>query len=260
MSQIHWVGGNLPQIGKAWTVRALAESLYLQHNMLPIIVDTSSDSPLSSTYNPGLKYLHGCDPSKYFKPGYTVAADEIFDLVTANNTIIIKLSSYSQSAFLNWVNTTGILGESIRQDFWFVTNGHRDSLRHFQEICSYPWNLTWVRNHYNKIWEEIPETDEEELPFKICDLPVTLTPNETSYIEDSKAILCQLAHPQNSQLSLFTRTRIQRFLNQSSQNLLGSHQSPNPMQPPLAQAKPSVTIPPPIVPLETAEMDYSLIS
>jgi hypothetical protein len=51
VQEIHWVGGNLPQIGKAWTVRALTECLWIDREQAAVVVDTSPGSPLSLVYS-----------------------------------------------------------------------------------------------------------------------------------------------------------------------------------------------------------------
>jgi hypothetical protein len=223
MAQIHWVGGNLPQIGKSWTVRALTESLFIERQISSIVVDTSPNSPLSLVYNPDLlKVYH---PSTYFT-GNGLAADEIFDLADKYHNLVIELSSHSQPMFLQWVNDSGILSADIRHYFWFVSNGHRDSVRYFRQICECSaWELNWVRNCYGRVGIDLAESDDSSglEPFKICDLPgIISNPIEIDYIEASGEILHHLSHPQNSKIPLLTRTRINRFLAQSCQNFLGT--------------------------------------
>ena len=45
--KIHWVGGQLPKVGKSWTARALIEGLYLDRGIQVVTIDTSYGSPLS---------------------------------------------------------------------------------------------------------------------------------------------------------------------------------------------------------------------
>jgi hypothetical protein len=217
MAQIHWVGGNLPQVGKAWAVRALTESLFIANpQVAPIVVDTSPGSLLSEVYNPALLESH--TPSKYFSSS-RLAADEIFDLVYTYKILIIKLASHTQSAFLDWVKDSDILDDDIRHNFWFVSNGHRHSVSHFEQLCTYDWNLHWVRNQYAGVWGDLEETD----TFKVCDLPGIITnPAEIEFVEESRETLNYLAHPENSNIPLLTRVRIQRFLTQSHQNFIGN--------------------------------------
>ncbi len=221
MAQIHWVGGNLPQVGKFWAVRALTESLFFANpHVAPIVVDTSPGSLLSAVYNPALLESH--TPSKYFSSS-RLAADEIFDLVHTYKILIVKLASHTQSAFLDWVKDSDILDDDIRHNFWFVSNGHRDSINYFQELCNYDWQLNWVRNQHTRVWGNLEETGDETDPFNICDLPGIITnPAEIEFIEVSGAILHHLAHPENSEVPLLTRIRIQRFLDQSHQNFIGT--------------------------------------
>ena len=123
MAEIHWVGGNLPQVGKSWAVRALTESLFFANpHVAPIVVDTSPDSFLSEVYNPALLQSH--TPSQYFS-GNCLAADEIFKLVHTHKVLVIKLASHTQSAFLDWVQDSNVENDDIRHKFWFVSNGHR---------------------------------------------------------------------------------------------------------------------------------------
>ena len=151
MAQIHWVGGNLPQVGKSWAVRALTESLFLTDcQVAPVVVDTSPNSPLSEIYNPTLLESH--TPNQYFTRN-NLAADEIFQLVHTHKRLVIKLASYSQAKFLEWINISGILTDDIRHSFWFISNGHRDSINYFQELCNYDWQLNWVRNQHARTWE-----------------------------------------------------------------------------------------------------------
>jgi hypothetical protein len=232
MTQIHWVGGNLPHIGKSWAVRALTESLFLTDlQVAPIVVDTSPNSPLSEVYNPTILESH--TPSKYFI-GSPLAADEIFDLAHTHKVLVIKLASHSQATFLEWINSSGILTDDIRHNFWFISNGHRDSINYFQELCNYDWQLNWVRNQHAQVWGELEETDDETDPFNICDLPGIITnPTEIEFIEASGAILHHLAHPENSGIPLLMRVRIQRFLTQSHQNFIDTAtQSTKPPPPP----------------------------
>lgn len=232
MAQIHWVGGNLPQVGKSWAVRALTESLFLtDFQVAPIVVDTSPNSPLSETYNPTLLESH--TPDRYFISS-NLAADEIFQLVHTHKRLVVKLASHSQVKFLEWINISGILTDDIRHNFWFVSNGHRDSINYFQELCHYDWRLNWVRNQHARVWDNLEETDEETEPFNICDLPGIITnPAEIEFIEASGAILHHLAHPENSEIPILTRVRIKRFLTQSHQNFLGTTtQATKPPPPP----------------------------
>jgi hypothetical protein len=219
MTQIHWVGGNLPQIGKSWAVRALTESLFLNDfQVAPIVIDTSPNSPLSEIYNPALLESH--TPSQYFTRN-NLAADEIFHLVHTHKRLVVKLASHSQAKFLEWINISGILTDDIRHNFWFVSNGHRDSINYFQELCKYDWQLNWVRNQYARVWDNLEDTDDETDLFNVCDLPGIITnPTEIELIEASGAILHHLAHPENSEIPLLMKVRIQRFLAQSHQNFL----------------------------------------
>jgi hypothetical protein len=148
--------------------------------------------------------------------------------------LVVKLTSHSQAKFLNWINISGILTDDIRHNFWFVSNGHRDSINYFQELCNYDWQLNWVRNQHARVWDDLEETDDETEPFNICDLPGIITnPAEIEFIEASGAILHHLAHPENSETPLLTRVRIQRFLAQSHQNFLAkTTQSTKPPPPP----------------------------
>jgi hypothetical protein len=231
MAQIHWVGGNLPQIGKSWAVRALTESLFLtDRQVVPIVVDTSPNSPLSQIYNPALLESH--TPDRYFISS-NLAADEIFKLAHTHKKIVVKLASHSQVKFLNWINISGILTDDIRHNFWFVSNGHRDSINYFQELCNYDWQLNWVRNQYARVWDDLEEIDDEAEPFNICDLPGIITnPTEIEFIEASGAILHHLASPKNSEITLLTRVRIQRFLAQSHQNFIGNTSENTKLPPP----------------------------
>lgn len=232
MAEIHWVGGNLPQIGKSWTVRALTESLFIERQISPIVVDTSPNSPLSLVYNPALLKTH--TPSQYFT-GNGLTADEIFDLADKYQNLVVKLGSYSQPMFLEWIDDSGILSADIRHHFWFVSNGHRDSVRYFREIGDRfsAWHLNWVRNRYGRVWGDLEETNRETNPFNICDLPGIIShPLEIDYIEASGEILHHLSHPQNRKIPLLMRTRINRFLAQSCQNFWGDETPPVKPSPP----------------------------
>jgi hypothetical protein len=219
MKSIHWVGGNLPQIGKSWMVRALVECLYLDRQISAVVIDTSPNSPLSQIYNPSFLEFDRFD--RYFIDN--LVADRIFNLIEDRQTLIIKLASYSQSNFLKWIEETKLFTEDIRHHFWFVTNGHRDSSKYFQEIARSPnWNLNWVRNHYQRTWQnsEQPET----ALFNICDLSGVITNfHEINYIEANRAILYHLAHPQAAQIPLMMRSRIGIFLKQSCDSLFANY-------------------------------------
>ena len=165
MAQIHWIGGNLPQVGKSWAVRALTESLFLKdYQVIPIVVDTSPNSSLSEIYNPALLESH--TPSKYFITN-SLAADEIFKLAHTHKRLVVKLASHSQVKFLKWINLSGILTDDIRHSFWFVSNGHRDSIKYFQELCNYDWQLNWVRNQHARVWGNLEKPDDETDTFNI---------------------------------------------------------------------------------------------
>ncbi len=217
MAEIHWVGGNLPQVGKSWAVRALTESLFFANpHVAPIVVDTSPDSFLSEVYNPALLQSH--TPSQYFS-GNCLAADEIFKLVHTHKVLVIKLASHTQSAFLDWVQDSNVENDDIRHKFWFVSNGHRHSAKHFEKLCPYDGDLHWVRNQHAGMWGDLEETD----TFKVCDLPGIITnPAEIEFVEESRETLNYLAHPEHSHIPLLTRVRIQRFLTQSHQNFIGT--------------------------------------
>jgi hypothetical protein len=219
MKSIHWIGGNLPQIGKSWMVRALVECLYLDRKISSVVIDTSPNSPLSRVYNPSLLQFEQCD--RYFTDD--LMTDRIFDLVEHHQTLVIKLASYSQSKLLEWIETTDFFGEDISNHFWFVTNGHRDSARYFQEIVRYPnWQLNWVQNHYQRIWQNVEQ--QQIYSVNICNLSGVITDrHEINYIEANQAILHHLAHPQAAQIPLMMRSRIGIFLKQSCDSLLASY-------------------------------------
>lgn len=218
--EIHWVGGNLPQVGKAWAVRALTESLFLQSPQIsPVVVDTSPESPLSQVYNPGL--LASYTPSNYFTSDL-LASDEIIQMAYTYKTLVVKLSSYTQAAFLDWAEDSGILDEDIRHNFWFVSNGNRRSLDYFMGLHRHDWNLNFVRNQYQRVWDDV---EDEESPFEIRDLSGIITnPAEIESIEMSGATLLELSQPEALHVSLLTRVRIQRFLKYSCDSLLGDRQ------------------------------------
>ncbi len=210
--QIHWVGGNLPQIGKAWMVRGAIESLIGGVLAPPIAVDTSPNSPLSQIYNPLLLKSH--KPDRYFQDS-GFAADELLHLAEFYNILVVKLASYTQDTFLNWLKISGILDVNIEHHFWFVTNGHRDSLHYFRQICQYDfWQIHWVRNHYGRNWQEI---DEQSIKFiDICDLSgIISSPNEIDYIESHRLILKHLTSPYFSGINSLTKKRVEIFLAQS---------------------------------------------
>lgn len=219
--EIHWVGGNLPQVGKAWTVRALTESLFLQSPQIsPVVVDTSPESPLSQVYNPGL--LASYTPSNYFTSDL-LASDEIIQMAYTYKTLVVKLSSHTQAAFLDWAEDSGILDEDIRHNFWFVSNGNRRSLDYFMGLHRHDWNLNFVRNQYQRVWDDVE--DGEESPFEIRDLSGIITnPAEIESIEMSGATLLELSQPEALHVPLLTRVRIQRFLKYSCDSLLGDRQ------------------------------------
>jgi hypothetical protein len=221
VQEIHWVGGNLPQIGKAWTVRALTECLWIDREQAAVVVDTSPGSALSLVYNANLLKFY--QPDRYFT-GDRLVADEIFELVNTHQTLIVKLASYSQPMFLKWIEATDIFTGNIKHHFWFVTNGHRDSVKYFQEIArSSNLNLNWVRNHYGRTWDNL-KIDRPKYSFNICDLPgIIANPDVIDSIESDRAILYHLAHPQNIQVSILTRMLIIRFLRQSCQSLLATY-------------------------------------
>lgn len=215
--QIHWIGGNMPQIGKAWAVRALTESLFERDNKAPLVVDTSPKSPLSQIYNPLLLKTH--QPAHYFNDN-GLAADEILSLAEFYRIIVVKLASYTQDTFLSWLKNSGILDIEIEQHFWFVTNGHRDSFIYFTEICRYDaWQIHWVRNHYGRTWLDA----DRQTPnlINVCDLPgIISNPYEIDYIEVNRIILKHLVAQKNNGLSSLTRRRVKMFLDRSHQSFL----------------------------------------
>ena len=215
--EIHWVGGNLPQVGKAWAVRALTESLFLQNpQILPVVVDTSPNCSLSQIYNPGL--LASYTPNNYFTSDL-LASDEIIQIAHTYKILVVKLSSYSQAAFLNWVEDSGILEQDIRHNFWFVSNGNRRSLEYFAQLHRDDWSLNFVRNQYQRIWGEVEA--EEESPFNIRTLSgIISNPTEIELIESSGATLLELSQPEALYVPLLTRIRIQRFLKYNCDFLL----------------------------------------
>jgi hypothetical protein len=220
--EIHWVGGNLPQVGKAWAVRALTESLFLQNPQIsPVVVDTSPESPLSQVYNPGL--LESYTPSSYFT-GDRLASDEIVQMVYTYQKLVVKLSSHTQAAFLDWAEASGILDEDIRHDFWFVSNGNRRSLEYFMGLQRDDWHLHFVRNQYQRVWDNVGVNDEKS-PFDLRNLSGIITnPAEIESIEMSGATLLELSQPEALHVPLLTRVRIQRFLKYSCDSLLGDRQ------------------------------------
>jgi hypothetical protein len=217
--EIHWVGGNLPHVGKAWTVRALTESLFLQNSQIsPVVVDTSPESRLSQIYNPGL--LATYTPSNYFSRDL-LASDEIVQMGSAYSTLVVKLSSHTQATFLDWTQASGILDQDIKHHFWFVSNGNHRSLEYFRDLPQHDWQLHFVRNQYQRIWDQI-QSSHPESPFEICDLSGIFTnPAEIESIELSGKTLLELAQPEASHVPLLTRIRIQRFLKHSCDCLLG---------------------------------------
>lgn len=215
--QIHWIGGNMPQIGKAWAVRALTESLFERDNKAPLVVDTSPKSPLSQIYNPLLLKTH--QPARYFEDN-GLAADEILSLAEFYHVIIVKLASYTQDTFLNWLKNSGILDTEIEQHFWFVTNGHRDSFSYFTEICQYDaWQIHWVRNHYGRTWlatnRQTPDL------INVCDLSGIISNHyEIDYIEVNQIILKHLVIQEINGLNILTKRRVKMFLDRSRQSFL----------------------------------------
>lgn len=220
--EIHWVGGNLPHVGKAWAVRALTESLFLQNpQILPVVVDTSPNCSLSRVYNPGL--LASCTPNNYFTNDL-LSSDEIIQITHRYKILVVKLSNYSQPAFLDWVEDSGILDQDIRHNFWFVSNGNRRSLEYFAQLHRYDWSLNFVQNQHQCIWSEV-EAESEESPFKIRNLSgIISNPAEIELIELSEATLLELSQPEAMDIPLLTRVRIQRFLKHSCDSLLGESQ------------------------------------
>jgi hypothetical protein len=226
--KIHWIGGNLPASGKAWLVRGLTESIYLERGIQAVVVDTSINAKLTTVYNPGL--LATNSPSDYFtRAGVdSCLPDQIYELAGRSDLVIVKLASYSQQLFLEWVDSSGILKEEIEHEFWFVSNGQRDSFEYFPAICNRPWQTHFVKNMYARSWQTKPsngstifEDEDGNNHFDVRILPATITnPAEIEEIESRGATLYHLAHPQNKSLPMLTRTRIKRFLQQSCQNLL----------------------------------------
>lgn len=216
--EIHWVGGNLPHVGKAWTVRALTEGLFIQNpQILPVVVDTGPSCCLSQIYNPGL--LASYTPSNYFTSDL-LASDEIMEIAHTYKVLVVKLSSYSQAAFLNWVEDSGILDQDIRHNFWFVSNGNRRSLEYFGQLGRNNWSLNFVRNQHQQTWGEV-EPESEESPFHIRTLSgIISNPTEIELIESSGATLLELSQPEALYVPLLTRIRIQRFLKYNCDFLL----------------------------------------
>jgi hypothetical protein len=220
--KIHWVGGQLPKVGKAWTARALIEGLYLVRGIQVVTIDTSYGSPLSKLYNPGL--LDTYSPDRYFTTdGFReYLTDDIYYIAQKYPVLVVKLASYSQQLFFEWIESSGIVQDSIDHEFWFVSNGRSEGLSYFQEICTLPWQIHFVKNNNFKFWHpSLPTADRLSDNIDRRILPATITnPQEIELIETSRQPLTHLAAPKNPYLYLSSRTRISRFLHQSSLNLL----------------------------------------
>jgi hypothetical protein len=221
--KINWVGGDLPKIGKSWMVRGLTESIFNKYQISPIVVDTSIGSKLSRIYNPKLLELY--DPSLYFTE-CRLAADEIGDLARRCGNLIIKLSSMSQSRFLNWLEYTDMLESDVEHHFWFITNGDRDSVKYFKElhqafkpslVNSSKCRLSIVRNWYDLKWKDSQEIE----GVNTCNLSGIITnPQEIQYIEDNRLILSEVASLTNCKAPLIFRSRLMRFLTECDRNFL----------------------------------------
>ncbi len=220
--KIHWVGGQLPKVGKSWTARALIEGLYLDRGIQVVTIDTSYGSPLSKLYNPGL--LTTYSPDRYFtSDGFKeYLTDDIYYIAQKYPVLVVKLASYSQQLFFEWIESSGIVQDHIDHEFWFVSNGRSEGLSYFQEVCTLPWQIHFVKNNNFKFWHpSLPTTARLTDNIDLRILPATITnPQEIELIETSGQPLIHLAAPQNPYLYLSSRTRISRFLRQSSLNLL----------------------------------------
>lgn len=221
--KIHWVGGNLPQIGKSWMVRGLAESIFNKYGISSIVVDTSIGSKLSRIYNPKLLELY--DPSLYFTKN-SLGADKIYELVRKYEILIIKLSSTSQAEFLKWLEQIGLLESDVEQHFWFIANGNRNSIKYFNEIYQFlkPFlgnpnkcKLSIVRNWYGLKWKNAQKIED----VATCNLSGIITnPQEIQYIEDNELILSEIASLRNAKAPLIFRTRLRRFLAECERDFL----------------------------------------
>jgi hypothetical protein len=224
--KINWVGGNLPKVGKSWMARGLAESIFNKHRTPSIVVDTSINSKLSQIYNPKLLNLY--DPSLYFKKN-ELDTDDIYKLAENCKNLVVKLSSASQTEFLNWLIDTDIFDSEIEQHFWFVTNGRRDSIKYFNEIYEVfkPFigndskhRLSIVKNWYNLKWQDC----EEIKNVHSCNLSGIITnPTEIHYIEDNGLILSEVARLDNLKAPLLFRSRLMRFLKECDLNFLSGN-------------------------------------
>jgi hypothetical protein len=214
LSTIHWVGGELPQIGKSWCVRALTETIYLRSGVHPLVIDTSSSPKLSQIYNPpALNYR----PDLFFTDRglRECRPDRLWDLASQHDTIVVKLGTGTQSLFLEWVETANIFATDLDQHFWFV-NSTGSGFAYFRQICQWGFKCHWVQNSASSRQPiALPLTE----LFSTHHLPALYRPS-IAKVEISQQPLLSLRF--NGSISSLERIAIDRFLKQSNLNLWGS--------------------------------------
>jgi hypothetical protein len=227
---IHWVGGELPQVGKSWCTRALVETIRLWEGIMPMAIDTSPTPTMSQIYNPQLLKVHS--PQSYFTPAgiQECLPDEILALAMTHRIAVVKLATQSQRLFLQWIRESSIFNTPIEQHFWFVSDGRKGSRQYFLPICTYPWRLHYVQNLHTGGTPIVAHCSE----FDIHHLPSILSqPSEISAIERQERPLLDLQRDPN--FNSLSRIRLDRFLKQSRQNLWEINPSIVPPAPPVTK-------------------------
>jgi hypothetical protein len=218
VSTIHWVGGDLPQIGKSWCVRALTETIYLRSEVHPLVIDTSYQPKLSQIYNPpAVSYR----PELFFTPqGLRECwADRLCDLASQHDPIVVKLGTGTQALFLEWIETANVLATDLEQHFWFV-NSSGTGFDRFRQICQWGFRSHWVQNSFNSRQSIVLPTTEL---FSTHHLPTLYRPT-ISKVEVSQQPLLSLRF--NPSLNSLERIAIARFLKQCNLHLWGSKSFP----------------------------------
>jgi hypothetical protein len=218
VSTIHWVGGDLPQVGKSWCVRALTETIYLRSGVHPLVIDTSYSPKLSQIYNrTALNYR----PELFFTPqGLRECwADRLCDLACQHHPIVVKLGTGTQALFLEWIEIANVFGANLEQHFWFV-NSDGSGFDRFRQICQWGFQCHWVQNSAARRQPLVLPTTEL---FSTHYLPTLYQPSIVK-VEISQQPLLSLRF--NSSISSLERIAIDRFLKQCNLNLWGSKRFP----------------------------------
>jgi hypothetical protein len=219
--EIHWVCGDLPKIGKNWTVRALLEVMQMR-SYCPSLIDTSPSVTIGKVYAPNAHMERSC----YFDSPSFTAADSILEVT--GNPLVIKLASNSQQDFLDWARLLNLFKDTARHHtFWFVTDRSQQSHAAFNGLSEGLDSLSRFGEVTIRIVDNIRLIKEQEakypalthqIDFYLAPIPLSgaLNPMEVVYLDSiPESLLGILSNPASFAkrgLSGITISRIQMFL------------------------------------------------